>query len=64
MLQAPSLLNPSASDSSDNLKINNLVFMDDSTLISSTKSGMESMLSITEEFIKSIILQLTITNMC
>ncbi|CAB4443095.1 unnamed protein product [Rhizophagus irregularis] len=32
------------------LRVNNLVFMDDSTLISSTKSGMESMLSITEEF--------------
>ncbi|GET65860.1 ribonuclease H-like domain-containing protein [Rhizophagus irregularis DAOM 181602=DAOM 197198] len=32
------------------LKINNLVFMDDSTLISSSKAGMEFMLSITEEF--------------
>ncbi|GBB84208.1 hypothetical protein RclHR1_10820014 [Rhizophagus clarus] len=31
-------------------KINNLVFMDDSNLVSSTKSGMEYMLSITEEF--------------
>ncbi|CAB4417103.1 unnamed protein product [Rhizophagus irregularis] len=47
-LSAPSL---SASQSSIlDLRINNLVFMDDSTLISSTKSGMESMLSITEEF--------------
>ncbi|EXX64744.1 hypothetical protein RirG_139850 [Rhizophagus irregularis DAOM 197198w] len=33
-----------------NLRINNLVFMDDSTLIFSSKAGMESMLSITEEF--------------
>ncbi|GBB86342.1 hypothetical protein RclHR1_12760010 [Rhizophagus clarus] len=30
--------------------INNLVFMDDSTLISSSKAGLEHMLSITEEF--------------
>ncbi|PKY33287.1 hypothetical protein RhiirB3_394680 [Rhizophagus irregularis] len=37
-------------DSSPDLKINNLVFMDDSTLISSSKVGMKSMLSITEEF--------------
>ncbi|EXX74864.1 ribonuclease H-like domain-containing protein [Rhizophagus irregularis DAOM 181602=DAOM 197198] len=35
---------------SSDLKINNLVFMDDSTLISSSKAGMEFMLSITEEF--------------
>src|SRR3990170_1800000 len=34
----------------DHLPINNLVFMDDSTLISSSKDGMEHMLSITEEF--------------
>ncbi|CAB4423755.1 unnamed protein product [Rhizophagus irregularis] len=34
----------------DDLHINNLVFMDDSTLISSSKAGMEHMLSITEEF--------------
>ncbi|CAB4431131.1 unnamed protein product [Rhizophagus irregularis] len=48
VLSAPSL---SASQSSiPDLHVNNLVFMDDSTLISSTKSGMESMLSITEEF--------------
>ncbi|PKY34008.1 hypothetical protein RhiirB3_453368, partial [Rhizophagus irregularis] len=49
-LHAPSLSNPLAETSSDGLRINNLVFMDDSTLISSSKSGMESMLSITEEF--------------
>ncbi|GET64523.1 RNA-directed DNA polymerase from mobile element jockey-like [Rhizophagus irregularis DAOM 181602=DAOM 197198] len=49
-LHAPSLINPSAQTNSDGLRINNLVFMDDSTLISSSKSGMESMLSITEEF--------------
>ncbi|EXX66921.1 hypothetical protein RirG_119140 [Rhizophagus irregularis DAOM 197198w] len=34
----------------DVLEVNNLVFMDDSTLISSSKEGMEHMLSITEEF--------------
>ncbi|GET55983.1 ribonuclease H-like domain-containing protein [Rhizophagus irregularis DAOM 181602=DAOM 197198] len=50
MLHAPSLINPLAQTNSDGLRINNLVFMDDSTLISSSKSGMESMLSITEEF--------------
>ncbi|GET55575.1 ribonuclease H-like domain-containing protein [Rhizophagus irregularis DAOM 181602=DAOM 197198] len=49
-LHAPSLINPSAQTNSDGLRINNLVFMDDSTLISSSKSGMESMLSIMEEF--------------
>ncbi|GET54687.1 ribonuclease HI, putative [Rhizophagus irregularis DAOM 181602=DAOM 197198] len=37
-------------NSSPDLKINNLVFMDDSTLIFSSKAGMEFMLSITEEF--------------
>ncbi|EXX73776.1 hypothetical protein RirG_057350 [Rhizophagus irregularis DAOM 197198w] len=35
---------------SPDLMINNLVFIDDSTLISSSKAGMEFMLSITEEF--------------
>ncbi|GET56111.1 hypothetical protein GLOIN_2v1783661 [Rhizophagus irregularis DAOM 181602=DAOM 197198] len=51
------LVSPMASDivssnscSLDVLEINNLVFMDDSTLISSSKEGMEHMLSITEEF--------------
>ncbi|GBC33018.2 RNA-directed DNA polymerase from mobile element jockey-like [Rhizophagus irregularis DAOM 181602=DAOM 197198] len=51
------LVSPMASDlvssnyrSLDVLEINNLVFMDDSTLISSSKDGMEHMLSITEEF--------------
>ncbi|EXX64755.1 hypothetical protein RirG_139770 [Rhizophagus irregularis DAOM 197198w] len=51
------LVSPIASDivssnscSPDVLEINNLVFMDDSTLISSSKEGMEHMLSITEEF--------------
>ncbi|GET54516.1 RNA-directed DNA polymerase from mobile element jockey-like [Rhizophagus irregularis DAOM 181602=DAOM 197198] len=48
VLSTPSLID-SPNPSSD-LKINNLVFMDDSTLISSSKAGMESMLSITEEF--------------
>ncbi|GET50587.1 reverse transcriptase family protein [Rhizophagus irregularis DAOM 181602=DAOM 197198] len=50
ILHAPSLSNPLAETSPDGLRMNNLVFMDDSTLISSSKSGMESMLSITEEF--------------
>ncbi|GET64412.1 RNA-directed DNA polymerase from mobile element jockey-like [Rhizophagus irregularis DAOM 181602=DAOM 197198] len=50
ILHAPSLSNPLAEISSDELRINNLVFMDDSTLISSSKLGMELMLSITEEF--------------
>ncbi|GET66519.1 RNA-directed DNA polymerase from mobile element jockey-like [Rhizophagus irregularis DAOM 181602=DAOM 197198] len=50
ILHAPSLSNPLAETSPDGLRINNLVFMDDSTLISSSKSEMESMLSITEEF--------------
>ncbi|GET56226.1 RNA-directed DNA polymerase from mobile element jockey-like [Rhizophagus irregularis DAOM 181602=DAOM 197198] len=50
ILHAPSLSDPLAETNSDGLRINNLVFMDDSTLISSSKSGMESMLSITEEF--------------
>ncbi|GET65323.1 ribonuclease H-like domain-containing protein [Rhizophagus irregularis DAOM 181602=DAOM 197198] len=40
----------SNSRSPDVLEINNLVFMDDSTLLSSSKEGMEHMLSITEEF--------------
>ncbi|EXX63109.1 hypothetical protein RirG_155400 [Rhizophagus irregularis DAOM 197198w] len=40
----------SNSCSPDVLEINNLVFMDDSTLLSSSKEGMEHMLSITEEF--------------
>ncbi|CAB4421324.1 unnamed protein product [Rhizophagus irregularis] len=34
----------------EDIRINNLVFMDDSTLVSSSKEGMEHMLSITEEF--------------
>ncbi|GBB88007.1 hypothetical protein RclHR1_14510004 [Rhizophagus clarus] len=32
------------------ISVNNLVFMDDSTLVSSSKAGLEHMLSITEEF--------------
>ncbi|CAB4410484.1 unnamed protein product [Rhizophagus irregularis] len=40
----------SSLDQANILQVNNLVFMDDSTLISSSKSGMEHMLSITEEF--------------
>ncbi|GET55571.1 RNA-directed DNA polymerase from mobile element jockey-like [Rhizophagus irregularis DAOM 181602=DAOM 197198] len=50
ILHAPSLSNSLAETNSGGLRINNLVFMDDSTLISSSKFGMESMLSITEEF--------------
>ncbi|PKB95302.1 hypothetical protein RhiirA5_436969, partial [Rhizophagus irregularis] len=50
MLHAPSLTNPLVEPNPVGLRINNLVFMDDSTLISSSKSGMESMLSITEAF--------------
>ncbi|CAB4436082.1 unnamed protein product [Rhizophagus irregularis] len=45
----PATLSP-ISDSPDVLHVNNLVFMDNSTLISSSKKGMEHMLSITEEF--------------
>ncbi|GBC09967.1 hypothetical protein RclHR1_09240001 [Rhizophagus clarus] len=43
-------LSPFAVITIPDLKISNLVFMDNSTLISSTKSGIEYMLSITEEF--------------
>ncbi|GBC01126.1 hypothetical protein RclHR1_04080004 [Rhizophagus clarus] len=49
ILRPPSLL-PTPLDDNSNLVINNLVFMDDSTLVSSSKSGLEHMLSITEEF--------------
>ncbi|GBB94298.1 hypothetical protein RclHR1_23270006 [Rhizophagus clarus] len=49
VLRSPSLLQTPPVDDS-NLVINNLVFMDDSTLISSSKAGLEHMLSITEEF--------------
>ncbi|GBB91030.1 hypothetical protein RclHR1_18120001, partial [Rhizophagus clarus] len=49
ILRPPSLLQTSLVDDS-NLVINNLVFMDDSTLISSSKAGLEHMLSITKEF--------------
>ncbi|EXX67134.1 uncharacterized protein LOC111354417 [Rhizophagus irregularis DAOM 181602=DAOM 197198] len=51
-LISPIVLHISSSDfcSPDVLDINNLVFMDDSTLISSSKEEMEYMLSITEEF--------------
>ncbi|GET64616.1 RNA-directed DNA polymerase from mobile element jockey-like [Rhizophagus irregularis DAOM 181602=DAOM 197198] len=48
VLSSPSLID--SPTSFPDLKINNLVFMDDSTLISSSKAGMEFMLSITEEF--------------
>ncbi|GET58596.1 RNA-directed DNA polymerase from mobile element jockey-like [Rhizophagus irregularis DAOM 181602=DAOM 197198] len=48
VLSIPSLIG--SLNSSLDMKINNLVFMDDSTLISSSKAGMEFMLSITEEF--------------
>ncbi|EXX50307.1 hypothetical protein RIR_jg37082.t1 [Rhizophagus irregularis DAOM 181602=DAOM 197198] len=46
---APASLSSSPS-LTNSLQINNLVFMDDSTLISSSKAGMKHMLSITEEF--------------
>ncbi|GBB97732.1 hypothetical protein RclHR1_30500001 [Rhizophagus clarus] len=49
ILQSPSLLSTSPAETST-LLINNLVFMDDSTLISSFKAGLEHILSITEEF--------------
>ncbi|GBB98828.1 hypothetical protein RclHR1_33330002 [Rhizophagus clarus] len=49
ILRPPTLSSHETSSISDIL-INNLVFMDDSTLISSSKAGMEHMLSITEEF--------------
>ncbi|GBB96009.1 hypothetical protein RclHR1_02660030 [Rhizophagus clarus] len=49
VLRLSSLL-PTPLDANSNLVINNLVFMDDSTLVSSSKSGLEHMLSITEEF--------------
>ncbi|GET54777.1 ribonuclease H-like domain-containing protein [Rhizophagus irregularis DAOM 181602=DAOM 197198] len=48
VLSTPSLIDSPIP--SPDLKINNLVFMDDSTLISSIKAGMKFMLSITEEF--------------
>ncbi|PKK57652.1 hypothetical protein RhiirC2_797655 [Rhizophagus irregularis] len=48
VLLAPSLI--ASQKSSPDLHINNLVFMDDSTLVSLSKIGMEFMLSITEEF--------------
>ncbi|GBC10798.1 hypothetical protein RclHR1_09910007 [Rhizophagus clarus] len=49
ILRSPSLLSTPPDEISTFL-INNLVFMDDSTLISSSKAGLEHMLSITEEF--------------
>ncbi|GBB92972.1 hypothetical protein RclHR1_20930005 [Rhizophagus clarus] len=49
ILRSPTLLS-NLSDSPLDVVINNLVFMDDSTLISSSKAGLEYMLSITEEF--------------
>ncbi|GBB83929.1 hypothetical protein RclHR1_10590011 [Rhizophagus clarus] len=49
ILRSPTLL-PPATDDTSNIAINNLVFMDDSTLISSSKARLEHMLSITEEF--------------
>ncbi|GBB98229.1 hypothetical protein RclHR1_31770001 [Rhizophagus clarus] len=49
ILRSPTLLSNVLGFSSD-IIINNLVFMDDFTLISSSKAGLEHMLSITEEF--------------
>ncbi|GBB92573.1 hypothetical protein RclHR1_20250001 [Rhizophagus clarus] len=41
---------PTVTNDAFNIEINNLVFMDNSTLISSSKIKLEHMLSITEEF--------------
>ncbi|GBC09103.1 hypothetical protein RclHR1_08600001 [Rhizophagus clarus] len=49
ILRSPTLLLTVTMDTS-NIAINNLVFMDDSTLISSSKARLEHMFSITEEF--------------
>ncbi|GBB94471.1 hypothetical protein RclHR1_02360029 [Rhizophagus clarus] len=49
ILRPPSLPSNMTGYTSD-IIINNLIFMDDSTLISSSKAGLEHMLSITEEF--------------
>ncbi|GBB85357.1 hypothetical protein RclHR1_11900007 [Rhizophagus clarus] len=49
ILRPPTLL-PNITDPTPDIVINNLVFMDDSTLISSFKARLEHMLSITEEF--------------
>ncbi|GBB92778.1 hypothetical protein RclHR1_20540003 [Rhizophagus clarus] len=46
----PPTLSSNMMDSISDICINNLVFMDDSTLVSSSKAGLEHMLSITEEF--------------
>ncbi|GBB84674.1 hypothetical protein RclHR1_11250001 [Rhizophagus clarus] len=49
ILRPPTLLS-STTDDISTLTINNLVFMDDFTLISSSKAELEHMFSITEEF--------------
>ncbi|GBB93749.1 hypothetical protein RclHR1_22240004 [Rhizophagus clarus] len=49
ILRPPSLSSNMTGSTSD-IIINNLIFMDDSTLISSSKAGLEHMLSITKEF--------------
>ncbi|GBB90088.1 hypothetical protein RclHR1_16990002 [Rhizophagus clarus] len=49
ILRSPTLLSNLTGFIPD-IIINNLVFMDDSTLISSSKAGLKHMLSITEEF--------------
>ncbi|GBC10533.1 hypothetical protein RclHR1_00970034 [Rhizophagus clarus] len=49
ILRSPTLL-PNMTGFTSDIIINNLVFIDDSTLISSSKAGLEHMLSITEEF--------------
>ncbi|GBB86208.1 hypothetical protein RclHR1_12650001 [Rhizophagus clarus] len=49
ILRSPSLISNDTVSIPD-IFINNLVFMDNSTLISSSKAGLEHMLSITEEF--------------
>ncbi|GBB85657.1 hypothetical protein RclHR1_12140006 [Rhizophagus clarus] len=46
----PPTLSSNMTNSIPDIFINNLIFMNDSTLISSSKAGLEHMLSITEEF--------------
>ncbi|GBB90686.1 hypothetical protein RclHR1_17710008 [Rhizophagus clarus] len=49
ILRSPTLSSNTMGSTPD-IVVNNLVFMDDSTLISSSKAGLEHILSITEEF--------------
>lgn len=56
ILNLPTSFSPTLA-SAQPLQVNNLVFMNDSTLIASSKAGPEHMLSITEKF---VVLQLLI----